>query len=278
MRRAISVAGAGAVLLSLAGCGSMNVFGGKKEAVDPTNVAPPEAMYTSADTLLERRRYDEAAKKFEEVDRDHPYAPQARRAVVMSAYANYKNGKFDEAIGGAQRYLTLHPGTEEADLAQNIIAMSYYDQIKDPRRDQSTTKKALDAYETLVQRYPDSRYAETAQNRIRTTRDLMAANEMTVGRYYLKEKNYLAAINRFRTVVSEYQTTPQVEEALLRLVEAYMAMGVVNEAQTAAAVLGHNFPDSKWYKSAYALLGDSGLQPQEHQGSWMSRQLSRIRG
>lgn len=254
----------------------MGMFG-KKAENDPTNVAPPESMYGNADTLLGRGKYDDAAKKFEEVDRDHPYAPQARRALVMSAYAHYKNGKYDEAIGGAERYLALHPGTDEADLAQNIIAMSYYDQVKDPRRDQSTTKKAMDAYEQLLQRYPESRYAETAKNRVRTSRDLLAANEMTVGRYYLKEKNYLAAINRFRVVVSDYQTTPQVEEALLRLVEAYMAMGVVNEAQTAAAVLGHNFPDSQWYKSAYALLADSGLQPQQHEGSWMSRAWSRVR-
>jgi outer membrane protein assembly factor BamD len=189
----------------------------------------------------------------------------------MAAYAYYKAGKYDEAVSAADRYLTLHPGTQESDLAQNIIGMSYYDQILDPKRDQTYARRALSAYEKLLQRYPNSRYAPDAANRERVLRDLIAASEMQVGRYYLRRNNYLAAINRFRTVVTEYQTTEQVEEALMRLTEAYMALGIVNEAQTAAAVLGHNFPDSKWYKHAYGLLGKRGLQPQQHEGSWISR-------
>jgi len=171
----------------------------------------------------------------------------------------------------ADRYLTLHPGTQEADLAQDIIGMSYYDRVLDPRRDQSSARKALDAYATLLQRYPESHYAAEARNRTRILRDLLAANEMMVGRYYLRHNNFLAAINRFRAVVTDYQTTEQVEEALMRLTEAYMALGIVNEAQTAAAVLGHNFPDSQWYSHAYALLGNVGLQPQQHEGSWITR-------
>jgi outer membrane protein assembly factor BamD len=143
--------------------------------------------------------------------------------------------------------------------------------VLDPRRDQTSARKALTAYDTLLQRYPDSRYAANARNRARILRDLLAANEMVVGRYYLRHSNFLAAINRFRTVVTDFQTTEQVEEALMRLTEAYMALGIVNEAQTAAAVLGHNFPESKWYRHAYALLGRSGLQPQEHEGSWITR-------
>lgn len=254
----------------------MSFLGGRKEAA-PKDAAPPDTLYTSADTLLTKRKFDDAAKKFEEVDRDHPYAPQARRAIVMAAYAHYKNGKYEEAIAGAERYLALHPGTAESDLAQHILANSYYDQITGPSRDQAKTRRALEAYEVLVQRYPDSRYAADAQNRIRVTRDLIAANEMTVGRYYLKQNNYVAAINRFRTVVTDFQTTPQVEEALSRLVEAYMAMGIVNEAQTAAAILGHNFPDSKWYKNSYALLNKGGLSPQEDEGSWLSRSWKRIK-
>jgi outer membrane protein assembly factor BamD len=189
----------------------------------------------------------------------------------MAAYAYYKAGKYDDAISAADRYLTLHPGTPESDLAQNIIGMSYYVQVLDPKRDQSTARKALNAYEQLLQRYPSSRYADEAQNRVRILRDLLAASEMTVGRYYLRHNNYLAAINRFRVVVSDYQTTEQVEEALMRLTEAYMALGIVNEAETAAAVLGHNFPDSKWYNHAYSLLEKNGAQPQEHEGSWITQ-------
>src|SRR5690606_32281309 len=192
-------------------------------------------------------------------------------SIVMAAYAYYKAGKYDEAVSAADRYLTLHPGTQESDLAQNIIAMSYYERVLDPKRDQTFARRSLAAYDKLLQRYPNSRYAAEAANRARVLRDLIAASEMQVGRYYLHRDNYLAAINRFRTVVSEYQTTAQVEEALMRLTEAYMALGIVNEAQTAAAVLGHNFPDSEWYKHAYSLLGKQGLEPQEHEGSWITR-------
>ena len=231
---------------ALAGCGS---FWGKKQAVE--NNDPPDIIYGKAEGLINKGDYGEAAKEYEEVDINHPYSQEARKAIVMAAYAYYKAGKFDDAISAADRYLTLHPGTQESDLAQNIIAMSYYDQVLDPKRDQTYARKSLAAYETLLQRYPDSRYAAEAGNRQRILRDLLAASEMQVGRYYLRTSNYLAAINRFRIVVTDYQTTEQVEEALMRLTEAYMALGIVNEAQTAAAVLGHNFPDSKWYGHAY---------------------------
>jgi outer membrane protein assembly factor BamD len=251
----------------LAGCGSF--FGSKTEVSENSNAAP-DVIYGKANTLIDRGKYGDAARTFEEVDINHPYSQEARRAILMAAYAYYKAGKYDEAISSADRYLTLHPGTQESDLAQDIIGMSYYDRVLDPKRDQTSARKALVAYDTLLQRYPNSRYAAEAQNRTRILRDLLAANEMMVGRYYLRHNNFLAAINRFRTVVTEYQTTEQVEEALMRLTEAYMALGIVNEAQTAAAVLGHNFPDSKWYSHAYALLGKRGLQPQQHEGSWIT--------
>jgi outer membrane protein assembly factor BamD len=251
----------------LAGCGSF--FGSKTETVE--NNKPPDVIYGNADKLIDKGKYGDAARAYEEVDINHPYSQEARRAIVMAAYAYYKAGKYDEAISAADRYLTLHPGTREADLAQNIIGMSYYDRVLDPKRDQTNARKALVAYDTLLQRYPDSRYAGEAQNRTRILRDLLAASEMTVGRWYLRHNNYLAAINRFRTVITDFQTTEQVEEALMRLTEAYMALGIVNDAQTAAAVLGHNFPDGKWYSHAYGLLGKSGLQPQEHEGSWITQ-------
>jgi outer membrane protein assembly factor BamD len=250
----------------LAGCGSL---WGKKEIPEDTD--PPDVIYGKAEVMINKGSYADAAKEYEEVDINHPYSQEARRAIVMAAYAYYKAGKYDDAVAAADRYLTLHPGTQESDLAQNIIGMSYYNQVLDPKRDQTFARKSLSAYETLIQRYPDSRYAAEAANRTRILRDLLAANEMMVGRYYLRTNNYLAAINRFRVVVTSYQTTEQVEEALMRLTEAYMALGIVNEAQTAAAVLGHNFPDSKWYSHAYDILQRYGVQPQEHEGSWITQ-------
>lgn len=251
--------------LALAGCASTN------DLSKSLNPDPPEKMFADADALLSRGSFEEAAKKFEDIDRDHPYAPEARRAMVMAAFANYKGGKLPEAIAGAERYATLHSGTKEAALAQHIIASAYFDDIKGPNRDQGTTRKALAALKTLKTRYPDSQYARDADNRIRICEDTLAASEMEVGRYYMKKRQFTGAINRFKVVVSEYQTTAHVEEALMRLTEAYMALGIKPEAQHMTAVLGHNFPDSKWYKQAYALLASDGLAPREQEGSWLSK-------
>ena len=251
----------------LAGCGS--IFGDSKPEMVSND--PPSTLYSQAEAKINKGEFEEAARQYEEVDINHPYSQEARRAIVMASYAYYKAGKYNEAVSAADRYLTLHPGTQEADLAQNIIGMSYYDQVLDPKRDQTYARRSLTAYATLIQRHPNSRYAQEATNRMRILRDLLAANEMQIGRYYLRKNNFLAAINRFRSVVTNYQTTEQVEEALMRLTEAYMALGIVNEAQTAAAVLGHNFPDSRWYKHAYGLLGKRGLEPREHEGSWITR-------
>ncbi len=255
----------GGALMVLQGCASSNDL---QKALNPD---PPGVMYAAADRLLTKGKYEAAAKKFEDLDRDHPYSPEARRAIVMSAYAYYKAGKLPEAIASAERYTTMHPGTKEAAFAHHIIASSYFDEMRTPNRDQSSTKKALAELKKLKALYPDSEYAKKADNRIRLTEDSLAAAEMEVGRYYLKRSNYVAAINRFKTVVSEYQTTAHVEEALLRLVESYMALGIKQEAQTAAAVLGHNFPNSRWYKDAYALLESDGLAPREDGDSWLSK-------
>jgi len=264
----------------LGGCGSLpslpklSLFSSSKaKAADKETV--PNEIYDSADALLERGKFTAAAKKFEEVDRQHPYSPYARRSLVMAAYSHYKSGQYDKAISTARRYTTLHPGTKENALATHIIASSYYDQIRDPARDQGRTKKALKALEELVNRFPDSEYAAKAVNRIRITKDVLAASEMNVGRYYLKKNNYLASINRFKTVVLKYQSTAHVEEALMRLTEAYMSLGITNEAQTAAAILGHNFPNSRWYKNSYDLLQSNGLAPREDTGSWISRRWKR---
>lgn len=228
-------------------------------------------MFADGDQLMSAGKFDAAAQKFEELDREHPYSPEARRAIVMSAYAYYRAGKTPEAIASAERYVALHPGTKEAPLAHHIIASSYFDDIKTPNRDQNATRKALEQLKILKSRYPESEYAQDADKRIRVAEDNLAASEMEVGRYYLNRKNYVAAINRFKTVVSDYQTTAHVEEALMRLTECYMALGITKEAQNSAAVLGHNFPDSKWYKDAYSLLQSDGLAPREDGDSWLSK-------
>lgn len=240
------------------------------------NPDPPDKMYAQADGLMNKGSYTEAAKKFEDLDRDHPYAQEARRAIVMAAYAYYKAGKYPEAIASAQRYTTLHPGTKDAALAHHIIASANFDEIKDPMRDQTATRKALAELRILRQRYPDSPYTRQAENRIRIAMDVLAANEMTVGRYYQKQGNWVAAVNRYKVVVSEYQTTAHVEEALYRLVEANMSLGIVAEAQSATAVLGHNFPNSEWYKHSYALLKSGGVSPQLNSGSWISNTLKAL--
>ena len=254
-----------AAVTVLAGCASSSDL---SKALNPD---PPAKMYADADALMSAGKFDDAAKKFEDLDRDHPYSSEARRAIVMAAYAYYKAGKLPEAIASAERYTTLHPGTKEAALAHHIIASAHFDEIKTPNRDQSETRKALQQLKTLRTRYPDSPYANDAENRIRLAEDTLAASEMEVGRYYLKRKNHIAAINRFKTVVTEYQTTAHVEEALMRLTESYMALGIKQEAQAAAAVLGHNFPNSRWYKDAYALLQSDGLAPRESGDSWITK-------
>lgn len=257
--------------VTLAGCSTSS-----NDMTKALNPDPPGKMYAEADAFLAKGNYEEAAKRFEELDRDHPYAPEARRAMVMAAYAYYKGGKQPEAIASARRYTTVHPGTKDAALAHHVIASAYFDDIKDPAHDQTAARRALAELKIIVARYPDSPYAKQAENRIRICEDSIAASEMTIGRYYLQKKQYVAAINRFKTVVTDHQTTQHVEEALHRLVEANLALGIVPEAQSAAAVLGYNYPNSKWYQNSYALLGQQGLKPQETEGSWISRQWKKI--
>jgi outer membrane protein assembly factor BamD len=261
---------AAVVLSAAAGCASTN------NAAKMLNPDPPGKMYADADSLLNKGSYSDAARKFEDLDRDHPYAPEARRAMVMAAYAYYKAGKFAEAQAAGRRYTTMHPGTKDAALAHHIIASANFDEIKDPQRDQTATRKALTELKMLVQRYPDSPYTKQAANRVRIAEDILAASEMNVGRYYLNRQNYVGAINRFKTVVAEYQTTAHVEEALYRICEANMTLGVVPEAQASAAVLGHNFPNSEWYKRSYALLKSGGVTPQMGGDSWFTKTLKAL--
>jgi outer membrane protein assembly factor BamD len=260
-----------AAALSAAACSSTN--DAAKLALNPD---PPTKMFADADKMLNRGSYSDAAKKFEDLDRDHPYAPEARRAMVMASYAYYKAGKYAEAVVAGKRYTTMHPGTKDAALAHHIIASANFDEIKDPQRDQTATRKALAELKLLVQRYPDSPYTKQAANRIRIAEDVLAASEMNVGRFYLNRKNYVGAINRFKTVVAEYQTTAQVEEALYRITEANMTLGIVPEAQAAGAVLGHNFPNSEWYKRSHALLKSGGVSPQIGGDSWFTKTLKAV--
>lgn len=251
---------------ALAGCASSS-----NDITKALNPDAPSKMYSDADAYMNSGKFDKAAEKFEELDREHPYSPEARRAVVMSAYAYYRAGRTPEAVAAAERYVALHPGTKEAPLAHHIIASSYFEEMRGPNRDQTPARKALEQLKTLKTRYPDSEYARDADNKIRVAEDNIAASEMEVGRYYLKRQNYVAAINRFKTVASEYQTTGHVEEALARLTECYMALGIAKEAQNAAAILGHNYPDSKWYKDSYALLQSGGLAPRDDGDSWLTK-------
>jgi outer membrane protein assembly factor BamD len=261
-----------AVMASLlAGCSTAS------ETARQLNPDPPEQMFASADRALSRGSYDKAAKKFEDLERDHPYSPEARRAMVLAAFAYYKDGKLEQAIATARRYTALHPGTKEAAMAHDLIAKSYMEDMRSPDRDQTATRKALAELRILKARYPDSPQAADADNRIRICEDSLAASEMVVGRAYLKKKQYLASKNRFEVVAREFQTTAHVEEALMRLVEVNMALGLREEAQNVGAVLGHNFPDSQWYKDAYALLATDGLQPREDKGSWLSRAWASIK-
>ncbi len=228
---------------------------------------PGGVLYNRGLGYMNAGKFGDAIDQFNEVDRQHPYTEFARKALVMSAFASYRRGDYDIAISTAQRYLTLYAGSADAAYAQYIMGQSYFAQIRDVTRDQDTTQKALAAMEEITTRYPDSEYAADAQKKIIMTKDQLAGKEMQVGRYYLEGREYVAAINRFNVVVTQYQDTRHVEEALERLVEANLAMGLVPEAQTAAAVLGHNFPDSRWYKDAYNLLQKKGVLPENHGGA-----------
>jgi outer membrane protein assembly factor BamD len=251
------------LLACAAGCSTWSSLGmgswfSEKEEVAPDE--PAEKLYNEGLYYLnEKKDPKNAAKKFEEVDRQHPYSDWARKALLMSAFAYYQNKGYDEAITAAKRYISLHPGTPDAAYAMYLVGASYFDQIPDVSRDQARTEKAIAALEEVVRKFPDSEYAANARHKIEEGRDQLAAKEMTVGRYYQNKKMFTGAITRFKFVVTRYQTTRHVEEALMRLTECYMSLGIAPEAQTAAAVLGHNFPDSPWYKDAYASSRAMGL-------------------
>jgi len=261
----------------LSGCGTGALWDKFMTKEETFSDEPADKLYNEGLYLLNKKGDRKTAlKKFEEVDRQHPYSEWARKSLLMSAYASYENGDYDECISSANRYVALHPGSPDAAYAQYLIAASNFDQIPDVSRDQGRTEKAIAALEEVIRKYPTSEYASSARKKIEAARDQLAGKEMTVGRYYMEKKDYTAAINRFKVVVTQYQTTRHVEEALARLTEAYMAIGIVPEAETAAAVLGHNFPDSRWYKDAYNLVKSGGTEPSENKASWISRAFKKV--
>ena len=265
----------------LAGCdslASLNPFDtAEKYEMKITPDVPAERVYDQGLSRLKNGDHDAAAKRFADLSRNYPYSEWARRGLIMEAFANYEGAKWDDAITASKSYISKYPNTKDTPYAQYLLAMSNFNQIPDTTRDQDRSDKALKALQELVEKYPKSEYVGDARYRIEIARDQLAGNIMEVGRYYLERRNYTAAINRFRDVVSKYQKTRHVEEALERLTEAYMALGLTGEAQTAAAVLGHNFPDSPWYKDSYALVQSNGLEPREDTGSWISRSFKAFR-
>jgi outer membrane protein assembly factor BamD len=258
----------------LGACSGFNLFADKD---DTPPDEPADQLYNQGVFLLnEKKDFKEAAKKFEEVDRQHPYSDWARKSLIMSAYAYYEARAYDDCIASAKRYISLHPGSAEAPYAQYLIGSSYYDRIPDITRDQGSTEKAIAALDEVTRKYPNSEYANSARKKMEMARDQMAAKEMEIGRYNMSKKNFIGAINRFKVVVTQYQTTRHVEEALLRLTECYMTLGIPQEAQTAAAVLGHNFPDSKWYQQAYDLVKSGGIEPKQREDSWITQAFKKV--
>ncbi len=234
---------------------------------------PVETLYNTAMDDLLAERYDKAAKGFDEVERQHPYALWATKAQLMSAYSLYEAGKYDESILALDRFIQLHPGNRDVAYAYYMKALDYYVQITDVGRDQRTTEQALKALQEVVRRFPETKYGRDARLKIDLTRDHLAGKEMDIGRYYESQGTYLAAINRFRAVIDSYQTTTHVPEALHRLTECYMALGLAEEARKTAAVLGYNYPGSEWYRDSYALLVNSSAAPPDSEAkkSWFGR-------
>lgn len=239
---------------------------------------PPEQLYNQGLANMKAGNLAEASRKFDSIDKQNPFTEWGRKALVMSTFTKYRLGRNDEAVATGNRYLKQYPNSEDSAYVQYLVGLSYSKQIADVTQDQKAARSTIDAMQKVVDNYPKSEYVEDAQAKIRFARDQLAGKEMQVGRYYLERKEFLAAIQRFRNVVENYGNTNQVEEALARLVEAYYAMGVTEEAQTAAAVLGQNYPDSRWYADSFKLLKGGGLEPRENRGSWISRAGAKLIG
>ncbi|KQN00268.1 MULTISPECIES: outer membrane protein assembly factor BamD [unclassified Sphingomonas] len=249
----VAIAGAG-----LSGCARGGAGAGRDLPYVARDVG---TLYTAAKSRLDRRQYKVAAALFDEVERQHPYSVWARRAQLMGAFSYYLDADYTKAIAGAQRFLSVHPGNRDAPYAYYLIALSYYEQISDVTRDQKITMQAMDSLGELSRRYPSTPYAADARLKLDLVRDHLAGKEMEIGRFYQQRGQWLAAQVRFRSVVDQYQTTTHAPEALMRLTETYLALGVPGEAKKSAAVLGANYPGTDWYQRAYDLIGDKTPPP-----------------
>lgn len=258
-----------ALALFAAGCSST-----PKE----TKVAdkPVEVLYNDAAAAMDAQDFRKASQLFQEVERQHPYSEWAVRAELMSSFAAYQGGQYDEAIIGLERFIELHPGSKDIDYALYLKSLCFYEQISDVTRDQLMTREALNGFDTLINRYPDSLYARDATLKRDLTLDHLAGKEMEIGRYYLNRGQVNAAINRFRNVVKNYQTTTHTPEALHRLVESYMILGLKDEAYKVAAVLGYNYPGSSWYRDTYRLMDDEQRQRLKDEQSFIDRTVNSL--
>lgn len=257
------------VALVLSAC---NLFGPTK--ITEEAIVPPETLYESALKDMEAQRFNGAITTLAKLERQHPYSEFKEKAQLMTVYANFRIGKYEETVLAADRYMALYPASAETPYMLWLKGSAYYGQIKDITRDQALSRNAIETFQLLVSNYPKSDYAKDAREKMVVATDQMAGKEMSVGRYYLGNGQYTAAINRFRVVVEQYQTSTHIEEALYRLAEANLLLGLVGEAQTAAAVLGHNYPASSWYKQAFALLERQGLSPNLNSASPLARAVS----
>lgn len=252
----------------LSGCGGLGRSSKVPESMESFTA---QEIYQRGEYELENNaRPKDAVRYFSEVERLYPYSEWAKRALIMQAYSHHKTRQYDETRGAAQRFIDTYPGDEDVAYAKYLLALSYYDQIDEIGRDQGLTFQALKSLRDVIEQHPDTEYARSAILKFDLAFDHLAAKEMEIGRYYLKRGHYAASLNRFRVVVEEYQTTTHTPEALLRLTEAYLALGLTDEAQTAGAILGHNFQSSPFYKDAYDHLRGRGLTPEAKGDSWLT--------
>ncbi len=263
-KKTLHIVGGVLMLASVTACGRL----GNKEPVYDN--LPARSIFTLAEQKLEEKEPEKAAKIFGEIERLYPYSDLAKRALIMQAFSYHKDKDYENSRIAAQRFIDFYPADEDAAYAEYLLALSYYDQIDEVGRDQGLTFQALQGLRTVIERYPDTEYAKSAILKFDLAFDHLAAKEMEIGRYYLKRDHYTSAINRFRVVVEDFQTTAHTAEALYRLIEAYLALGLADEAQTAGAILGHNFQSTEWYDDGFRLLTGKGLEPKVRGKNWLS--------
>jgi outer membrane protein assembly factor BamD len=261
------------VSFALPGC---SYFKGGSSTPEQEAPSDAESLYGRAEAAMKAGEYLEATRLFEEVERQHPYSPLATKSEIMAAKSSYEDERYDDAILALDRFVELHPGNSEVDYALYLRALSYYEQISDVARDQAMTQNAMDSFDTLIKRFPESNYARDARLKYDLTRDHLAGKEMEIGRYYLNRGEINAAINRFGVVIQDYQTTTHTPEALHRLVESYLTLGLNDQAVRIAAVLGHNYPGSKWYQSSYKLLDPNLRSRILEDRSWFDRTVESV--